>query len=127
MATVSARDLCTCTEYRRPSDLSGPKQLDLAACLARRHGLTRAAAMIEEDRARRYPIRGWEYGACIWCEVIDGKRRQATQTDMGGGPPTCDKHADPDEFPDPPFEQWSHAELASIGLASENPEPGEGR
>jgi len=92
---------------REAGELNGPQQLDKASMLAQQAGLTQAAEMIGQDRLRRYPIRDWDLGACVWCEVIDGKRRKATQYDMGGGPPTCDKHSDPDGFPDPPADQWA--------------------
>lgn len=107
---VVHRDVLSRHRAGQASDLNGPQQLDKAAALALAAGLRRAADMIGQDRQRRYPIRDWEYGACVWCEVIDGKRRKATMLDIGGGPPTCDKHSDPDNFPDPPAKQWAHAE-----------------
>jgi len=115
------------------SDLSRPKQLDEAVKLCLEHGLRGAADLISEYRAERYPVRDWEYGSCIWCEVIDGKRRKATLPfDLGGGPPTCEKHADPDGFPDPPADEWAEppeSEPTPITAASSpsNPRALEGK
>ncbi|HEY6731963.1 MAG TPA: hypothetical protein VI039_13185 [Solirubrobacterales bacterium] len=86
------------SKRKLPKELNGPQQLDLAAVLAGAVGMKRAESMIARLREEKYPIRDWELGACIWCEVDDGKRRKATQHDPGGGPPTCDRHAlGPDE------------------------------
>jgi hypothetical protein len=98
------------------STLSGPKQLDEAVKLAQAAGLTRAADLISEFRAKRYPVRDWEFGACMWCKIFDGALREATwPSDLGGGPPTCERHGDPD-FVTPPVAEWaekpSEAELA---------------
>ncbi len=63
--------------------------------LGRDAGLYAAADWIGEQRAERWPGPGhWDYGACVWCEALDGKRRMATTLDLGSGTPECDRHAD---------------------------------
>ena len=67
-----------------------PAEIDGAWRVLVDAGLSRAADFIADARARRWPHpEPWELGACIWCEV-NGKRRKATVTDPGGGPPMCD-------------------------------------
>jgi hypothetical protein len=70
------------TGVRKPTLASEVKQVEQ---LARDAGLRRAADWIEGERLKRWrpgpPL--WEHGACVWCEAIDGKRRQATHLDIG--------------------------------------------
>jgi hypothetical protein len=68
--------------------------VDEVCKLAVQAGYRRADKWIAEKRAEQWPCRDWEDGACIWCEVDEGKRRKATCLDLGGGPAMCDRHFD---------------------------------
>jgi hypothetical protein len=70
-----------------------PAKIKEVEKLAREAGLLDAANWIAEQRKKRWPGPGhWTYGACVWCDALDGKQRMADFLEPGSGVPTCERH-----------------------------------
>jgi hypothetical protein len=78
---------------RPMSEQSLASELRAVERLAFENGLRKAEHWIATERKRRYGREGWPYGACVWCEAVNNKRRKATVLDPGSGTPCCERHA----------------------------------